>query len=137
MFGNYAGDIVVPSSAGGMPTRTGPPRARRGARGAPPPQEVPTLFYSATHDTKSGTVYLKIVNRAAAPLSVRVEFAGLREVDPKGQAITLSAAGPDDTNSITAPAKIVPVTSSVDGLGTSFTRAFPAYSITVLLMKSR
>jgi alpha-N-arabinofuranosidase len=98
---------------------------------------VPTLFWSATRDTKTGTVFLKIVNRAAAPQPLRVEFSGLASVDAKGQAITLSAASPTDTNSITEPTKIVPVTAAVDGLGTSFTRSLPPYSLTVLQMKAK
>jgi alpha-N-arabinofuranosidase len=98
---------------------------------------VPTVFWSATRDTKTGTVFLKIVNRAATPLSLRLEFSGLAAVDAKGQAVTLSAGSPTDTNSIAEPAKIVPVTSSVNGLGTSFTRTFPPYSLTVLQMKAR
>jgi alpha-N-arabinofuranosidase len=68
---------------------------------------------------------------------VRIEFSGLGAVEAQGQAVTLSAASPDDTNSITAPTKIVPVTTTVDGLGTSFTRSFPPYSLTVLQMKAR
>jgi alpha-N-arabinofuranosidase len=98
---------------------------------------VPTVFWSATRDTKTGTVFLKIVNRAGAPQPVRVEFSGLASVDAKGQAVTLSAASPTDTNSITEPTKIVPVTSSVEGLGTSFTHTFPPYSLTILQMKAK
>ncbi len=56
---------------------------------------------------------------------------------PKEQAVTLSSASPTDTNSITEPTKIVPVTSAVDGLGASFTRTFPPYSLTVLQMKAK
>jgi alpha-N-arabinofuranosidase len=95
-------------------------------------QQVPTIFWSATRDTKTGTVFLKIVNRAATPQPLRVEFSGLAAIDAKGQAVTLSASSPTDTNSIADPTKIVPVTSTVDGLGTSFTRTFPPYSLTVL-----
>lgn len=159
MFSNYHGDVVLPVTAQGIPTRTWQPPAagRRGGQPppgtpagtpappappvtppAPPPaQEVPTVFWSATRDTKTGTVFLKIVNRAANPQPVRVEFSGLSSVDAKGQAVTLSASSPTDTNSISEPTKIVPVTSSVDGLGTSFTRTFPPYSLTVLQIKAR
>ena len=98
---------------------------------------MPTIFWSATRDTKTGIVFLKIVNRAATPQPLRVEFTGLAAVDPKGQAVTLSAGSPTDTNSIADPSRIVPVTSTVDGLGTSFTRSFPPYSLTVLQMKAR
>jgi alpha-N-arabinofuranosidase len=149
MFNNYRGDVVLAVTAEGIPTRTWQPPAPRSRPGTPPPaagtpapppppaQEVPTVFWSATRDTKTGTIFLKIVNRAAAPQPVRVEFSGLANVEAKGQAVTLSASSPDDTNSIAEPTKIVPVTSSVDGLGTSFTRTFPPYSLTVLQMKAR
>ena len=137
MFSNYHGDVVLPVSAEGIATRTWQPPARRGETSAPPPQEVPVLFYGATRDGKSGTVYLKVVNRAASAQSVRVEIAGMKSMKPKGQAITLAANGPNDTNSISEPTKIVPVISTVDGLGTSFTRSFPAYSVTVLVLNSR
>jgi alpha-N-arabinofuranosidase len=51
--------------------------------------------------------------------------------------VTLKGSGPEDTNSITQPAKIVPVTSEVDGLSADFTRAFPPYSVSVLVMKGK
>jgi hypothetical protein len=38
---------------------------------------------------------------------------------------------------ITEPNKIVPRTEKVDGLSANFTREFPAYSITVLKLKSK
>ena len=95
------------------------------------------LFFDATRDSKTGTIYLKVVNRAGTPQPVRVEVSGLAAVESKGQAITLSASSPDDTNSITEPTKIVPVTTNVDGLGANFTRTFPPYSITVLEMKGK
>ncbi|MCU1234851.1 MAG: alpha-N-arabinofuranosidase, partial [Candidatus Solibacter sp.] len=96
--------------------------------------QVPTVFYSATRG--AGNVYLKIVNRAAEAQDVRVEISGV-SVDAKGQSIQLAAKSPDDTNSIADPAKLVPVTASVDGLGTKFTRTFPPYSITVLVLKAK
>jgi alpha-N-arabinofuranosidase len=42
-----------------------------------------------------------------------------------------------ETNSITEPTKIVPVTRKVDGLSPDFTRTFPPCSITVLKIKSK
>jgi len=98
---------------------------------------VPTLFYSATRDSKTGTIYLKIVNRLSTPQPVKVEIAGLASVEPKGQTIAMAAASPDDTNSIAEPTKVVPVSTSVDGLGANFTRTFPPYSISVLEMKAK
>ena len=103
----------------------------------PPPQQVPTLFFDATRNGKTGTIYLKVVNRTATAQPVRVELSGLASVEPKGQAITMSANSPEDTNSITEPNKIAPITSSVEGLSSQFTRTFPPYSITVLQMKGK
>jgi alpha-N-arabinofuranosidase len=148
MFSLHHGDVVLPVTAQGIPTREWQPPApggRRGAPGtpppppqpAPPPQQVPTLFFDATRDSKAGTIYLKVVNRAGTPQPVRVEISGLVAVEANGQAITLGASSPDDTNSITEPTKIVPITTNVEGLGADFTRTFPPYSITVLQMKGR
>jgi len=148
MFSLHHGDVVLPATAQGIPTHEWQPPAPGGRRGAPgtptpppqpppPPQQVPMVFFDATRDSKTGTIYLKVVNRAGAPQPVRVEISGLTAIESKGQAITLSASSPDDTNSIAEPARIVPITSNVDGLGTSFTRTFPPYSITVLQMKGK
>jgi alpha-N-arabinofuranosidase len=141
MFSLHHGDVVVPVAAQGIPTREWqPPPGRAGAPGVQParpsPQQVPTLFFDATRDSGTGTIYLKLVNRAGAPQPVRVEIVGVT-VEPKGRAIAMSASSPDDTNSITEPRKIVPVTSDVDGLGASFTRTLPPYSITVLEVKGK
>jgi alpha-N-arabinofuranosidase len=148
MFSAHHGDTILPTTDSGVPTREWQPPAARGRRGAagappapppplPPVQQAPTLFYSATRDSKTGTIYLKIVNRASTPQPVTVQIAGLTSVDSKGESLTMAAASPDDTNSITEPAKVVPVSTAVDGLGANFTRIFPPYSITVLEMKGK
>ena len=51
--------------------------------------------------------------------------------------VAISGKGPLDTNTINDPTHIIPVTSKVGGLGPSFTRTFPKYSVTVLLIKGR
>ena len=148
MFSTHHGDVVLPATAQGVPTREWQPPApggRRGAPGtpppppqpAPPPQQVPMVFFDATRDSQTGTIYLKVVNRAGTPQPVQVEISGLSAVEAKGQSITLSASSPDDTNSITEPTKIVPVTTNVDGLGANFTHNFPPYSITGVEMKGK
>src|ERR1035441_6347506 len=145
MFSTRHGDLVLPIDAQGVPTREWQPpagRGRGGAPGTPPPAppapvQVPTLFFDATRDSKTGEIYLKIVNRAATPQPIRVELSGIASVDPRGQTIAIAATSPTDTNSITEPTKIVPVTTPVDGLSTTFTRTFPPYSITVLMMKGK
>lgn len=105
IFSTNHGDAVFPIAEENVPTRQWQPPAGRCAAGAPPPptQQVPTLFFSATSDAQTGTICLKVVNRAGSPQPVRVEISGLSTIEPKGQTIAISATSPDDTNSITEP----------------------------------
>ncbi len=147
MFSSHHGDIVLPVTAKDVPARDWqPPTPAPQKTGSTPPtipplppdpKHVPLIFYSATRDSKTGAIYLKIVNRSGAAQPVRVEFTGLGSVEAKGKAITLAAGSPNDTNTITEPNKIAPVTSDIDGLGFTFTRSFAPYSITILQMKSK
>ena len=143
MFSTHHGDAVLSITAQGVPSKEWQPPTGRGRGGAnapqltpltPMPQQVPLMFFNATRDSKSGAIYVKVVNRAGASQPVNIAISGLAAIDAKGKAITLAAASPADTNSIDQPSKIVPVTSNVDGLGANFTRTFPPYSITVLEM---
>jgi alpha-N-arabinofuranosidase len=93
------------------------------------------LFFSATRDSKTGTIFLKIVNREKDPTPVHVSLPGAT-IATQGRSFTLSAASPGDTNSILQPDKIVPITAMVDGFSADFTKTFPPYSITILEMKA-
>lgn len=95
------------------------------------------MFFDATRDSKTGAIYVKVVNRAAAPEAVHIAVSGIAAVEAGGQAVTMSPISPADTNSITDPVRIVPITAKVDGLSANFIRAFPPYSITVLEMKAK
>jgi len=58
-------------------------------------------------------------------------------VESQGTLVTIGSAKPDDTNTIDEPQKVVPVTTEVKGLGKSFSRVFPAYSVTVVQLQVR
>ena len=138
MFSRNCGDVVLTVGAQDIPTREWqPPTRRRGGEPvpAPSPQQVPSVFFNATRDSQSGIIFLKLVNTAGAPQNVQVEIAGVKGIDATGQVIALSASKPEDTNSITEPRKIVPVTTEESGFGTEFKRVLPPYSITVLKLK--
>ena len=131
MFGVHKGNQVLAISAQNLPTRTAPAGRGGGTR------EIKSLFYSATRDRSSGKITLKIVNSADTPQDVKIEIAGVKSVSSKGTATVLKAANRDETNSLTDPQHLVPVTEKVDGLGTSFTRTFPPCSITVLELQAK
>ncbi len=134
MFSHYLGEQSLALTARNVPTQTWQPPAKKD-QAAPPPQQVPTLFFSATRSSARGELYLKVVNALGNAKSVQVALAGAAQVAPEGQAITLRSDRPEDTNTITAPDKIVPVTTTARGLGPSFRYSFAPYSVTVLVLK--
>lgn len=136
MFSRNHGDLVLAAQGRAVPTRLWQPPAPRNGGARPPARDLPTLFFEATRDSASGTVFLKLVNTAGLALPVHVELAGASQVDPQGTAITLSASSPQDTNSIDEPTKIVPVAEPVSGLGRTFDYTLKAYSITVLKLQT-
>jgi alpha-N-arabinofuranosidase len=139
MFSSQIGDEILAATAQNLPEVTWqPPVKRRNGveQPAQPAQQIRKLFYSATRDHQSGTIYLKVVNSLGTPQPVKIEIAGTA-IAPHGTATTLKAEHPDATNSLQEPTKIVPATEPVDGLSTNFTRTFPPYSITVLALKTK
>lgn len=91
---------------------------------------------SATLDSQTGEVFLHLVNPEDAPAKVRIELAGLSPVRSSATAITLSAK-PHATNSISDRRNVIPVTSTVRGIGGSFSYEIPADAIVVLRIASR
>ena len=121
MFYNNVGDGVLASAIGTIPQILVPPAPPRRpaandtARVAvppSPPQYMPALSYVVTRDSKTGMVYLKVVNIAGSPQPVQINLQGVSSVQPVATAITLSGK-PEDTNSITEPEKLMPITSAV------------------------
>jgi alpha-N-arabinofuranosidase len=94
------------------------------------------LLTSVTKHGKTGRIFIKHVNPAAAAQTLSIELKGVRSVRPTARATVLGAA-PEATNSINEPEKVVPVTRTVEGVGPSFTHTFPPHSITVLQLEVR
>jgi alpha-L-arabinofuranosidase len=88
------------------------------------------VLVSVTRDSRSRTLYVKLVNpgSAAAPVQLNITGATLRST---ATALTL-AGNPADTNSIDAPERVVPRTSQVTGVQSGFTYTVPANGIVVL-----
>jgi len=139
MFNLNHGNEILATDSTNIPTQTWQPPARRrnGAdQPAPAAQQIRKIFFDATRDSQSGTIYVKVVNSLGTPQPVKIQISGAASVAAEGEAIVLKANSPEDTNSIQEPDKIVPATEKVEGLGTDFTRDFPPYSITVLKLKT-
>ena len=137
MFSTHHGDDVLATDSQDIPTYSWQPPTGRGQSQRPAPRPVPEIFYDATRDSQSGTIYLKVVNRQSMAQPVKIQISGASPVETEGEALVLKANAPDDTNSIQEPLKIVPITEKIDGLGTDFTREFPPHSITILELKAK
>jgi len=94
------------------------------------------VLVSATRDSRSGTLYVKLVNATAAAAAVQLDFKGVRTLASSGTAVTL-AADPQATNSIDAPQAVAPVTTKVEGVKPGFTYTIPAHGIVVLTLETR
>jgi alpha-N-arabinofuranosidase len=95
------------------------------------------LPYCVSRQTETGKLFLKVVNPGAEAQDVTVNLSGARKVQGEGSVTTLRAAGPNDTNSITEPARIVPVTGPLKKVASRFRYTFPAWSITVLEIEAQ
>ena len=119
MFAQYLGDKILPVTATGIPTFTA-----QDAQGG----ELPQIYYSATLDSASGKIFLKLVNAVGSEQTVKLDFDGKRRVRELKK---IELAGPDPlaTNSIDDPTAVVPVESVVRLKKGAVTLA--PYSVTV------
>ena len=90
------------------------------------------LFYSVTRDRGKRMVYLKVVNASSKPQQLDLQFVGKNRIKGTATVISLSGHSLEETNSLSHPARIVPVKSIVTGLASSFHHVFPPYSIEVM-----
>ena len=116
MFGKYLGTEVSSSSMSGDAAR---------------------FFYSVTRDPAKGTVYLKLVNASSVAQPVEFEMTGVGSVANTGSLVTLSGASLPQTNSITAPTRIVPVETPFKDAGAKFSHSVPPYSIQVIELHTK
>ncbi|MGA5299446.1 alpha-L-arabinofuranosidase C-terminal domain-containing protein [Nucisporomicrobium flavum] len=87
-----------------------------------------------TRDDRTGELIVKVVNAQDTPAVTRVDLGGLR-VRPTGR-MTVITGDPGEQNTRSAE-PIQPVTSTVTGLASTFTRTFPPNSATFLRIRTR
>jgi alpha-N-arabinofuranosidase len=163
MFSTNRGDVVLPATFDTMPQLTRdqipvapPPPPRAGAPPAAPPPANPNrgpdptfdaVYVSATRETSTGDVILKLVNVQATPQPLRVELKGLPSQgrdrtfgseNIRGEVLT----GADtDVNTVAEPKKIAPMPARIAppifDAGPTFSHELPAKSVTVLRLKTR
>ena len=90
------------------------------------------FFYSVTRDATKGKVYLKLVNANSTPQPLEINLGGAGKVGASGILVTLGAADPAETNTISTPTRIVPVKTTLKDVGSTFSHTVPGYSVQVL-----
>jgi alpha-L-arabinofuranosidase len=95
-----------------------------------------SLYASATRDSTTGDIILKVVNTAAEALETEVALKGAKDLAASATAFVLSSDHPADENSLAEPTKVAPKRMTLQVPGSTFTRSFPGNSFTVLRIGS-
>jgi alpha-N-arabinofuranosidase len=135
IFGSYLGDKIVPITGENIPTFE-LPMTRQDSLTNAAPTSVPQLYYVATKDSETGTVYLKVVNAEKNAHKVALSIKGKGRIASKAKKVELKGDSPLATNSIDNPTNIVPIESTVKA-SKNFSYTFPPYSITMLQFDAR
>lgn len=136
LFSQYLGNKIVPVTAENIPMQDRP-MTRKDSTDKTTPKPVPTVFYSATKDTKTGAVYLKLVNTTGKEQSVEINLKGITTVAANANVIVIKSDKPEDTNSIAEPEKIVPATGIIKGVKQNFEHRLPPYSVSILQLTTK
>ena len=115
MFANHHGDVALPVSL-----TTGPGSM---------------CYASVTRNSKTGTLYIKVVNASFYQQQVNFTLTGFNSINSTGTGLLLTG-NPSDTNAPgTTPA--LPQTIKLTGLGANFSQTFPAYSVSELEIQTK
>jgi alpha-N-arabinofuranosidase len=90
------------------------------------------LYASASVDSKTSEVILKVVNTSSSGREVRINLPGAGRVGAGGRAIVLASDDLKGENSLDEPTKIAPVERPLAAASGEFTHAFAPRSLTVL-----
>jgi alpha-L-arabinofuranosidase len=115
MFGTYHGDEIPETTQTGADAK---------------------FFYSVTRQSKTGELYIKLVNASSATQPVSIDLDGATSIDKIADVVTLSSKTPAATNSIDHPKNIIPVESRFERASSKFTFNLPPYSIQVIRLKT-
>lgn len=150
MYANNRGDVALPARFEPLPQLTAaeipqapapaapaggpPPGAGRGPTGPAGPFDG--LYCSATRDTPTGDIILKLVNVQAAPQPLTIDLRGVGKIASRATGEVL-AAEVGAINSLAEPAKVTPKPVVIANAGATFSHTLPALSVTVLRLKTR
>ena len=140
LFSRNRPDVVLPLLVDAPPVPLSPAinASTYGAKALPPyrPGALPALYAVAGRDHRANEIVIFIANPYAEAKAATLELRGVTRFAADAKAIVLTSSDPDDVNSFEAPIKIAPHEETVAISGPSLARTFPAYSLTVLRLKT-
>jgi alpha-L-arabinofuranosidase len=98
---------------------------------------VKSLIMSASVDSASDDIILKIVNASAKAIKTQINLKEAKNLTGTGIATVLTSASPLDENTLEEPKKVSPKTEKVKLSGTGFKRTFPGNSLTVIRLGTK
>jgi len=122
LFSLNRGDTVLPVTTAGVPVA---------ANGQP------RFYVTASRDTASGGIILKVVNATTGDVTTTVALRGIGRLTGPAQVIQLGAADPAAENSFDQPAVVAPQTTELAVSGPAFSATFPALSLTILRLQGK
>lgn len=135
LFNHYLGNKIVPVTTNNIPVQNRPLTKKDSVEGITS-KTVPTVFYAATLNDTTGIIYLKLVNTTAKKQTIKINLNGIAKVSPEATLIVIKGNKPDDTNTITDRENIVPVTSVIKSVKTSFAQTLDPYSVNIMEIKA-
>ena len=93
---------------------------------------VDTLVASSARSAKGDALTLKVVNFAPFPLKTKIAIAGMERISPLAKLVVLTGDDLKSENTAENQTRVVPVSSTRDGISPEFVHIFPAYSYTIL-----
>jgi len=99
-----------------------------------PAPEISPVYASATKDSKTGETILKVVNFSATASPIRLDIAGMKQLNITGWILTGTL---DAYNTVEEPRKVAPVALKKKTLANGETYLFAPYSVTVLRLKTK
>jgi alpha-N-arabinofuranosidase len=131
LFSNHLGNRIVTVSAEHTPVRF-----ERVSKWDAATRAIDGLFYTASLDTITGKLFIKIVNCLANAQPVDFRINGKAKLARTAKKWVLQAEDPLTTNSQKDPTHIVPIESKLTSINKRFRETVPGYSITVLELTS-
>ncbi|WP_243735270.1 LamG-like jellyroll fold domain-containing protein [Paenibacillus turpanensis] len=94
------------------------------------------LYSSTTIEEETGEIIVKVVNVSGNAQLSEVRVNGAEQIASEATVIELTGAALTDENSFEQPDHVSTVEKTASGFGPTFTYEFPAYSVTILRLRT-